>query len=112
VWLEENYLDKPRVSSVFIGFDKAVEFPQIPDAIWHQVWSLLTGLSDTELSDVATNPTGELAVFDPVSRQEVYLLVALINPQQAILWVYHECNHSFQCELAAEKILLLDLWTK
>lgn len=72
VWLEEHYPDKPRVSSVFIGFDKSVEFPQIPDAIWRQVWSLLTGLSDKELSDVATNQAGGLAVFDPVSRQEVY----------------------------------------
>jgi len=72
VWLEENYPEKPRVSSVFIGFDKAVDFPQIPDAIWRQVWTLLTGLSETELFDVATNQTDGLVVFDPITRQEVY----------------------------------------
>lgn len=72
VWLEEHYPDKPRVSSVFIGFDQAVDLQQIPAPIWRQIWSLLTGLSDNELSDVATNQTGGLLIFHPMSGLEMH----------------------------------------
>ncbi|MEM7535442.1 MAG: hypothetical protein AAF639_24915 [Chloroflexota bacterium] len=75
VWLEEHYPDKPRVSSVFIGFDKGLDSQQIPDAIWRQVWVLLTGLSDSELIDVATKQTAGLLVFDPMSNQEIPQMV-------------------------------------
>lgn len=67
VWLEEYYPDRQRVSSVFIGVDKAQDLEQIHSSILEQVWHLLTGLSLDEL-----DAAGGFTVFSPASRQEIF----------------------------------------
>ncbi len=67
VWLDEQHPDPARVSSIFIGFDKAASVDQIHESIWYQVAYLLTSLSHEELNDL-----GGFAVINPTSGQEIF----------------------------------------
>lgn len=67
VWLEENFPDKDRVSSVFVGFDNKRDFQQITDSVWSRIWLLLTGLTMDEINQV-----GGLIVINPRTAQQVY----------------------------------------
>ena len=66
VWLEEQYPDRQRVASVFIGLDKMQDINLIHESVLEQVLLLLTGLSLKELETV-----GGFTIFDPRSRQEI-----------------------------------------
>ncbi len=49
VWLETNYPDRQRVSSVFIGLDKMADLRHLPETILRHVLNLVTGLSLEEV---------------------------------------------------------------
>ncbi len=72
VWLETNYPDRERVSSVFIGADRKSQFEQFSDSILRQVLNLITGLSLEELNSV-----GGFRLINPVTDEE------LLNPTLA-----------------------------
>lgn len=67
IWLDEQHPDLARVSSVFIGFDKAATVQQIDESIWYQVAHLLTGLAHEALNDL-----GGFAVIDPTNSQTIF----------------------------------------
>ena len=66
VWLEEQYPEKERVTSVFIGLDEMRDIRQIPKTILVQVLHLLTGLSLDEL-----NIDGGFSIYNPSTKEEV-----------------------------------------
>jgi hypothetical protein len=67
LWLEQEYPEKYRVASVFIGFDKAEDVRQVQEPVWQQVANLLTGLLPDEL-----NQLGGFAIINPSTGATVY----------------------------------------
>lgn len=65
IWLETNYPDRARVSSVFIGLDKIVELRQLPETILSQVLNLITGLSLDEVY-----AAGGYSLYNPVTGED------------------------------------------
>lgn len=70
VWLEEQYPEKERVTSVFIGLDEMRDVQQIPKSILAHVLHLLTGLSLDELNGI-----GGFSVYDPSTKEEALNLL-------------------------------------
>lgn len=66
VWLETNYPDRARVSSVFIGLDKIVDLRQLPETILGQVLNLITGLSLDEVKAV-----GGYSLRNPITGEDI-----------------------------------------
>ena len=66
-WIQKYAPERQRVSSVFIGFDQKSDLSQIHEAIWQQVFTLLTGLTMDEINEL-----GGIAIENPLTRQEVY----------------------------------------
>ena len=67
VQLEKEYVNLPRVASVFIGFDQHQDLEQIPQPIWNQIVQLLTGLSFEGINQI-----GGFAVVNSQTEQEVF----------------------------------------
>lgn len=66
VWLEDNFPENKRVSSVFIGLDEMQDVRQIPGSILAQVLNLLTGLPIERLQEI-----GGFSIYDPSTKQEL-----------------------------------------
>ena len=66
-WLEENYPDRTRVSSIYVSFDTQGGFYQIPEPILEQIFNMVTGLSLDELDEI-----GGFLIDNPRLGEDVY----------------------------------------
>ncbi len=68
--LEELFPDRNRLMSVYIGYDRSQNRPDIhhlEESVWDHVSNLLTGLSKEEL-----NQLGGFAAVNSLTKEEVY----------------------------------------
>lgn len=67
-WLEEQFPDRKRLMSVYIGYDRnRPDIRQIQESVWGHVANLLTGLSLEELIAM-----GGFSVRNPITNDEIY----------------------------------------
>lgn len=68
--LEELFPDRSRLMSVYIGYDRNQNRPdihQLEESVWDHVSNLLTGLSKEELSQL-----GGFAAVNSLTKEEVH----------------------------------------
>ncbi len=70
VWIEENFPDRERVKSLFVGFERRQQPSwKVTNTMWDNMWQLLTGLSSEEILQI-----GGLVARNPISKEEIYRL--------------------------------------
>jgi hypothetical protein len=66
-WIIQNFSEVHPVASVFISFDNRKNFEEVHGSIWHQIITLLTGLSIEKIREI-----GGFSIIESKTGKEIY----------------------------------------